>query len=518
MNGASDAQSARRAMVVPATVLAVILYAAWQAWLVAAARYPAHYEYDEGVYAQTAAAASAGSRLYTAVFLSQPPLFIRILAHAFGTFGSSLGTARDVVVVFSVLWLAALAVIAARASGSRAALWAVAIAASAPAFVAASHTIEMEGPAEAFAALAVALGIAAAAASEGHSGRTGWLAGALWGSAGAAAGLAVMTKFTALTCFVPLAVVLTIADPHRPARTAAACAAPFLGAAALAAIAAQISAGGLSTEMWRQSVAFHGAVARATPLDLRRTASLLAGFAAVNWFVTALALAGAASALAWWRRGPRAPHRTEREHHIYAVTCRAIAAWLVADIAALVLWRPVWPHHFAILLTPLIVLAAAAVEMLWRRGPGAAAAAIFAPSRRTSLAITGGTVMAAWLLALITTITAARPAVSQAVRAAATQTRLAVPPAAQVVTDDPFIAFLAGRQVPPQLCDTSEMRMRTGWLTVSALNASLAEPRVGGVVLWRGTFRRMAPQFVAGAEKQFPRRVSLTADGEILAR
>jgi Dolichyl-phosphate-mannose-protein mannosyltransferase len=500
MKAASDAEFGRRSRIVSAVVVAILLYIGWQAWLVAAAAYPAQYEYDEGVYAETAAAWSAGHRLYTAVFLPQPPLLIGVLAHAFGAFGRSLGAARGVVIALSTVWLVGLALIAARAAGVRAALWTVAIAGSAPTFVTASHTVEMEGPAEALAAVAVALAIAAAATSRGLGGGMTWRTGVLWASAGCAAGLAAMTKFTAFTSLVPLAVALAIGPAPQTASRKPFYAALMLGGAALAAGAVGIWTGGLSTEMWRETVAFHAAVAAVTPIDFARPASLMGGFAAANWFATALGLAGAASALVPRPGNPSAADRTDR-HHMTAVAHRAVAAWLAADVAALLVWRPVWPHHLAMLMTPLVALAAMTIEQVSRHRPRAVAA-----------------IAAFWLLTLTTTIVSARPAVSDALRTAAIQTHLAVPPEGQVVTDDPLVAFLAGRDVPPDLSDTSEARMRSGWLTVSALDAALADPRVRGVVLWRGTFRRMTPRFVDEALRRFPRRVSLTDGREILSR
>src|SRR5690348_5265207 len=231
MKAASGALSNDRSRILLAAALLVSLHVIWQAWLVAAAPYPARYDYDEGVYAETAVAAAAGARLYATVFLSQTPLLIGMLAHAFRIFGRSLVAARGVSVAFSVLWLASLAVIAARGGRPRAAVWTLAIAASAPAFVMASHTVQMEGPSETLAALAVAVGVTG-------SRRTGWGDSMRWGAAGLAVGLAAMTKFTALTSLVPLAVTIAVAD--RPislnkiaGRGAALTAGALLGAAAV---------------------------------------------------------------------------------------------------------------------------------------------------------------------------------------------------------------------------------------------------------------------------------------------
>lgn len=502
MKAAPRARFDGPAMIFLAVALLVTLHAVWQAWLVAAAPYPAVYDYDEGVYAESAAAAAGGGQLYTGVFLSQPPFLIGVLAHAFAAFGRSLASARGVVVAFSALWLAGIAAIAGFAPGSRAAVWAVAIAAPAPAFVLASHTVQMEAPAEALAALAVALSLAAAG-RDGGTGQVPWASTARWSAAGLAAGLAAMTKFSALTCLIPLAMAAaTGAGTASPRRTAAR-AASVAGGAALGAAAVLAWTGSPPAAMWRQTVAFHGAVARVTSIDPGQAAALLSGFAQANWLAVALGLAGFAYTLGTWRRAPD-PRR-------------AVAAWLAADVAAVLLWRPVWAHHLAILMTPLAVLAAGAAEAVRHRAAQIGAAASIRP-RRTAARLAAGALIGGWLVALAATCAAARPEISAPLRAAAAQIRRAVPAGGSVVADDPLIAFLAGRTVPSALCDTSEMRMRAGWLTARTLTAALADPQVRGVVFWRGTFLRLVPGFVDEAAKRFPRRWAAGAGRLILTR
>lgn len=519
MKAEPDARSDAHAAIILALVSLIVLHAIWQGWLVVAAPYPAHYDFDEGVYAQTAAASLAGGRLYKAIFLSQPPFYIGVLAHAFGAFGRSLRSARGTAVGFSVLWLAGLAAIAARAAGMRAAVWAVAIAASASAFILASHTVQMEGPGEAVAALAVATGFAAAARvrAGAHSTAAAW-----WAAAGLAAGVAATTKFTALTCLLPLAVALTMSGARVSGRTTAMHGALFAAAAALGAGAAILWSGGLSTEIWRQTVTFHGAVAGVNPFDPGRSGSLLAAFGAANWFITMLGLVGLVSAVLPVRVGRSESNSVAPTHAATVVPRRALVVWLIADLAALLLWRPVWPHHLVIFITPLAALGAAAVEIVLEFGnrPGVECGgrACAPPLRRWRPRVTACVLVAAWLVGAGAALAAARPEGSETLRAAAAEIRWAVPSAARVVADDPFIAFLAGRDAPEALCDTSEMRLRAGWLTVATLRAAIRDPRVRGIVLWRGTFRQMVPAFVDDALDHFPQRWTFGADRQILAR
>ncbi|HET7265486.1 MAG TPA: glycosyltransferase family 39 protein [bacterium] len=494
-----DVGYGRRTLVFIAVAVLIAAHVLWQAWAIGAAPYPARYDYDEGVYAETAAV-SAGYRLYQTVFLSQPPLLIEVLRRAFDLFGRSLETARGVVVAFSALWLAALAAAAARAGGHRAALWVVVIAGSAPAFALAAHTVQMEAPSEALAASAVALALTAGGASskDGLARAAGWL----WAGTGAAAGLAVMTKFTAATCLVPIAVIALVGS-GRPSAGAAAFRTAALGAGgAAAAAAAMLWTGSPPGAMWHQAVEFHSAVARVTAVDPTRTASLLLGFGLANWLLVLVGLGGLVSA-GTARRGGRVPG----DH----AARWAIAAWLGTDLAAAFLWRPVWPHHLVILVAPLALLGGTAIET-WAPSP---------QNSGTSPVIrgAGGAILiVAWLAALMGTAAAIMPETSSTLRAAAAATARRVPPGGWVVADDPIVPFLAGRDVPPQLCDTSEMRTGAGWITEGDLTAALADPRVRALVLWRGTFRRAFPGFVARASRALSVRWNAGDERVILAR
>src|ERR1051326_2462566 len=68
---------------------------------------PFVHDYDEGVYLCSARSALAGHPLFTEVFSSQPPAFLKILTWSFYLCGDSVVVGRAVIVFFSVLCLAA---------------------------------------------------------------------------------------------------------------------------------------------------------------------------------------------------------------------------------------------------------------------------------------------------------------------------------------------------------------------------------------------------------------------------
>jgi len=59
-----------------------------------------------------------------------------------------------------------------------------------------------------------------------------------------------------------------------------------------------------------------------------------------------------------------------------------------------------------------------------------------------------------------------------------------------VLTDEPYLAFLAGRKVPPTLIDPSDARIRAGALTAEQLASTLRLYDPDVVVLWTGKLAR----------------------------
>ena len=71
----------------------------------------------------------------------------------------------------------------------------------------------------------------------------------------------------------------------------------------------------------------------------------------------------------------------------------------------------------------------------------------------------------------------------------------------RVVVDQPIVAFLADRRVPPQLVDTANSRFESGSLTVAdVLRAVDDDPRVTAAVAGRSFFER--PALMAGLDER----------------
>jgi 4-amino-4-deoxy-L-arabinose transferase-like glycosyltransferase len=450
----------------------VIAYATWQAWGVAGAPYPTRYDYDEGVYAETAAAWMRGSRPYAEIFLSQPPALVATLRAAYRVGGPTLLTARAAVIAESVIWLLALLSIPAAIGRPRAGLFAVCAAAGNAAFALASHTVQPDGPSEALGAAAVAIAV------------LGVRRGALpWVAAGAAWGLALLTKLTAVVAATPLLVIAVAArllarDRITPRRTP-------LGALAIGAAAAVAA---FLPVIWTPASAsqvfgYHLVAARAAGAAPAANVATEVAFLAHAWPLSAAAalwmLVGVRPVRGPDRVGPPVPEWL----------APALLVWLASAFAVLTALTPLWGHHLILLVSPLALLAGLGVD-----------AALERTRIVPAVTLAFAALAVAAYLASVATVSGSSPAL----RAASDAVTRTVPPDADVVTDDPMVPFLARRRVPAALIDTSIVRIESGGLTARTLDDAMARPNVRAVVLWRGTFRDMLPEVVGRAAAMFP--------------
>jgi hypothetical protein len=446
-----------------AAALLVLLHAARQVASVASAPMPQQYDYDEGVYAETALVAPPSS-LYRETFLSQPPLVVLLLRLAFHVGSPTLVTARLLIVAFSVLWLLALVSLGSSAGRPWTGVFAVAGLLLSPLVLREAHTVHMEVPSEALAALAVAL--------PARDPRLPvW-----WVASGAVLALAASTKLSAVLALAPLAV-LALRSVPSPAR--ARVASGFFGA--LLGLSAALAAPFADREALHQVVTYHAHLLTGLGPDLKAHAAAIGrGLASQGLLAGGAALGVAVAA------------RSRDTLDLLSI------AWLASAGSALLVLTPLWTHHLVFLLSPLALLAGGGAERLLASLPDRA-------RRLAPGAVVG--VLALSLLSLSPWGMA--PASGGDLEAMVARVRASLPPSELLLTDDPMVAFLARRGVPPALVDTSVARIRAGELSQRTVEAVLGDPRIGGVVLWRGTFAGAFPELVAAAEKAFPVHVAV---------
>jgi len=421
-------------------------------------------DYDEGVYWQSLRNMAAGHPLFSAVYSSQPPAFLELLLPSHVLLGGSIEADRTGVLVLTLTGLVAVYRIGSTLATAWTGLLAVTLLAADPLFFRQSVTLQADGP-------AVSLGLASLAIAleaRRRPGRGGWLLAAV---AGAVLAVAVLTKILVVAAAPAVAVALA----GQPQDAAWRRALVGLAMAALGGVVATLLLllpfiGSLGL-VWQQAVGFH-LQARALEVGGLDPETLLHELP-----LAVVGLAGLAIAI---RRAP-----------LLAATA---GAWMVIAAIFVAVQRPLWPHHLLILVPPLA---------LW------AGALALLPTPRPALVV-GTLAIAGCLVAATYTRSLQSPTPEAAVAALRTSTA----PGDLVVTDDPFAAALADRSTPPELVDTTRVRMNSGELTPAQAEEVTSRPRVRAVLLATDRLANL-PGFQVWVTQHFPTARDL-GEGQLL--
>jgi len=299
-----------------------------------------------------------------------------------------------------------------------------------PGFLVYSHTVEAEGPMMAMVTLSLLL-----AAAYGRSGRL-----PLVSLAGLALAAAVLLKLFAVEAVLPGLWVLALASRSARRRVAALL---VYGLCALIPVGVEFLLL-QPTDQWRQVVAMHDRAAQinfggSSPL------SLLSQFLGFDLGLTVLSITGFIVLIAsrrWKELG-------------------FLTLWLPGSMGMMLLFRPLFPHHLAILLTGLAVSA----------GVGSSGIARRVRDYRRGWILLSVIAGAAYIVLLPRTlqrdrhtlISENRPLTARVTKYLDAHTTVAD----IVVTDDLEAADRAQRLVAPPLCDPSNVRLRSGYLTAN---------------------------------------------------
>lgn len=411
---------------------------------------------DEGIRAEQLLLMAAGFRPVREVFASQGPLSLDVFYPFYLLLGQTLAGARLAVVVWSVL--AILAVYAtARLVGGRVGGWlAAALLIASPTFLENSRLALVEIPAVLPAI--VALGAALAYQQQGDR---RWLVGSA-----AALALALAIKPMVLTVVPAVGLVLVLRPGRATWRAPRAVLTDLLlyGAVAGGLLTAIILWAGPS-ELYGQLVGYRLGSREAEGWSLAENWEMIWG--ELQWDQPAFfALAGVAGlALAALRPAAGLP----------------LLTWAVLSFVLLLLYSPLGTKHAALQLPPTALLAGAGIGALWhelrrprqssavRRGSelgwlGAAA--------RWGAAGLAGLALGGYLLALPTVLardqlamTAGDLGTDVPYRQESQLIQALTGPDDFILVDDPYLAFLNGRKMPPWLVDTSYFRIRSGALS-----------------------------------------------------
>jgi Dolichyl-phosphate-mannose-protein mannosyltransferase len=432
------AARARRG-IVPAVLVGLVLAAlvAVGCWRLGE---PFDYDYDEGVYLVSARLLLHGKSLFGEVFSSQPPLFLDLLHGVFRVFGDTIAAGRALSLVFAVVACGMVAELAWELIDPWAGPVAALVTASSIVFLVEARSVQAE-----MVSLGFALAAMVAIAAPDRARRWGWQLGA-----GIAFGCALATKLYVAPWAVGLALLALRGAPMRVRALA------MVGVTSALTFVGICAVHGLG-EVYAQAFGFHVA---ALGLDVvGPNSDMIWNVLSGEVMLVPLGLGGLAALI--WRRRPG---------------WYVVLGWLAASLAFVAWYAPLFNHHLVLVVPPLAVAASALVVAVpagrTRVGVVAVVAALVmikCDRRAVSPSIGFGPTIVASRLFPALDPDDARVAAAIAAHTAPTD---------QVVTDQQILAFLAGRDVPPMLCDTSFVRIRAGSLVPEAALRAMAEARV----------------------------------------
>lgn len=443
----------------------------------------------EGIRLEQLMLLSAGYQACRDVFCNQGPMALQAMHPTFVLFGQTLAAARSSAVIASLAGIAATYWLARQLWGARLALLGTLLLAISPTYLKFSRLALPEMVALAPALLA--LGLAARYQQAAHR---GWLL-----AASACYGLSLLIKPVAAPAIVPLAL---LAGSRRGWRRADLVLAAGAGLAVVTLGVVLVGFEGI----WEQVVF--------------RWQSRLVDGRGVDWNlwkitdelkndqlgIFALALAGGFRLL-----------RSDRR------ALAVLGGWTAANLLLLLFHTPLHDKHIVIMLPPLALLAAHALDLLLERlalgrrfwSSGRAAAPAVAALAALVYVVTLPSLLARDHV-LVSASEMIEPDPNQFWHADAGAALRAVTPSGSfVVTDFPYLAFLANRLVPPELVESSLTRIRAGSLTdeLAVTEAARFAPRA--ILLWWDRLARL-PGFMrwVGANYQVVRVYA--ADSEAL--
>ena len=419
-------------------------------------------DYDEGVYWQSLRSLSAGHRLFSQVYSSQPPGFLLLVFPFYRLLGQSLVGARVAVLVLFLAGLVAVYRIVNLLSGRAAGALAMAVLAADPICFRESVALQADAPAVGLGLIALVLAVEARY-------RTCRLPG-LAAGAGAALALGFLVKPLAAAAGPAVAVALAAPPLLRQERLR------NLGLAGAGGLA--VAAGVLLPfasdwrPLWEQTAGLH-LVARSAQLG-----GLDARSALLELPVLFLGTAGLMIALS---HAPR--------------LAAIVGTWAATAALILVVQRPLWPHHMVALAVPLAILAGSLSE---------------APTLRRHLSLAAGL---AALLVLTGSLGSAlyvrqRQLSDDSLGPAVARLQAATAPADLIVTDDQYLVALASRDTPPDLVDTSMVRVNSGDLTAARVEQIAEHSRARAVLLGGGRLSEL-PDLLDWVHIHYPVREQL---------
>ena len=403
----------------------------------------AHLTYDDGVFGSSALLLRDGELPFRDIFSPQGPLFLPLVWVADLVGLRTANAARIVPVAAGAVVTVATYAAGRRITSRGGALLAAGLVTTSGSVLWTTAPITSDGPALALATSAVALALAYRA--QPTTGRAV--------AVGVTMGAALCVKVLVLPAAVPVALLLLSRRRSRDLALAA-------GAAVAVGLIATAPWG--FGRVWEQYIDYHRGSARiASHAGAARklVTTLVERDAPV---VAAGALALVAAAL---RRGrPSRSHAPPAGAPPVRTSAVLLAVWAAGVALVLVLEPAFWRPQLAEMIPPLALLAAL------RPAPPAALAA-------------AAVVVAPWYVAHVNPMLWP-DRYDTAEAAAVDDLRERVPANAEVITDDPGLAWRADRRVPGELVDASIKRIEQGQITTTVVVDAADTDSVCAVLVW----------------------------------
>lgn len=473
--------------------------------------------YDEGVYWQSLRAMQAGGSLYRTIFYSQPPAFLLTTFPIYILFGGTLWSARLAIALVSLLAFPGAYLLGKALAGRVGALVALLLLVINPFFLAESQIIQAEASSVAFTFLAIGF------AFQWWRQPEGWR-GVCWAAlSGAALVVSILAKLLCISILVPVLLLMLARiwqiwrkQPGTGGRSWL----PILagiGGALLAALVLLLPFAGSFQDFWSSVVTFHQAAGKALPGTIAGNLSKLKPVLLSP--LTLVAVYGTLAALLRkdWRVLP-------------------LLAWLLATLALLATFHPLFTHHMIALEPPLIALALLSVA--GRASYKTAFSSLSQPGfalertipwigRVAALLVLFTSFLGFWQdiqyyratnatdvsIAVLNPWSGLRPFSARGSSSTAhpwqgdlrvaDDLRHALTREQWVVTDAQFIAGLADRDTPPAVVDTSNVRIDTGYVTLAQLEQITSDPRVRAVLFYTDRLYWQLPAFRTWVAQHF---------------
>jgi 4-amino-4-deoxy-L-arabinose transferase-like glycosyltransferase len=423
--------------------------------------------YDEGNYLGSLDALRHGQALGRDVFLDQPPGWYLLLVALSYPFGNSVSGVRTGLVVVSLLAIVAAYVCGRLAGGPLAGVAAAAVMGVARPLPGFAGLVESEPASAALAVVAVALAVGAYRARFRP-----WLAFA----AGVALAATTAVKLPGATAGVPIAALALLCGNGPVVRRLLL---PVAGAAALCA-ALVVSYRNALPQIWHGVVVAHTRILGTGTSQSNTHRALI--FVDPRTPFGCLVIAGAAASAVVAAHG--------RSRRLLA----ALWLWSLSGYGFILAMHPLLDHHFVFLAVALALPAGVGLGLFSAGLPPRAGAAV---ALAVASFVTAG--LYEQRHEIIDSVTAKPPEIAWAVDQIRAHTR----PGQLVVSDLPAVPYLAHRQMPGQLIDTSIARIADEDLPPAQVLKLIDEAHPAAVII--GRMFQTKPAIVSGIRARYGR-------------